>query len=781
MNWLAPAHWMLAAASLTLAAMHVHVWLRRPSATSHAALATLAMAVAWMAAVEPRMLCAVDPGVYGAALWWFHFPAMLAIAAVVVYFRLHLRAGSRWLAWTAVGSRALLSVANLISNPNVNFRSIDRLEHVTVLGESIALPIGEPSGWMLLSVVSLSSLMFFVAGATLELRRRAGGLPGVGAMVSATLLGWLFSSVTTAAVQDTVSVPPFVTLFFAPVLLAMAIEVSRDHLRSFELATTLRERDAELQDSERRLALAAEAASLGLWVADSHDRRLWLSARARDQLVLPATQTLRIADLVGAIHPQDRAQAAAAIDKALTAPTRFEAEWRVAPGDGGEERWLLLLVSSSASAHDGPLRVTGAMLDTTARKRAEMELLRARDSAEAASRAKSAFLANMSHELRTPLHAVVGYNTLARDRAADPELRQCLEVVDMSCRHLLSVISDVLDLSRIESGRLETQARPFSHRTLVNDLYAMFAAEAARRGLGFDIVGEVEPDRLLGDSDRIRQALLNYLGNALKFTDHGRIELGIEARPLPDGTGIELRYTVRDTGIGIATVDLERLFAPFEQVRDQLMPARGGTGLGLAITRRLAGMMGGDAGARSTPGQGSEFWFTVRVRPAGPEAHRADADAGHAPRAREAIGSLCAGARVMVVDDNAVARRLAGQMLRSVGLQVDEAASGAEALERARASIYELVLMDMSMPALTGLQTTRLLRELPGWQEVPVIAVTGNAFESDRMSCLEAGMTAFASKPIDWPSFWPVLHAQLQERRAGRHVAPTHAQVDASP
>jgi len=391
----------------------------------------------------------------------------------------------------------------------------------------------------------------------------------------------------------------------------------------------------------------------------------------------------------------------------------------------------------------------------------------AKDAAETASRAKSDFLANMSHEIRTPMNAILGYAQLLRRSSPTAEQTASLDAIESASEHLVSLVNDVLDLARIEAGGLQLQLSEFRLDTLLSSVTELIAAQAARKGLAFGIDAGTLPAVFVGDEQRLRQALLNLVGNAVKFTEVGAIRVRccvLEER----GEELQLRFEVEDTGIGIDEQHQARLFKPFEQVDASQTRTHGGTGLGLAITRRLAQAMGGEVGVRSTPGSGSLFWFTAWMHrgaesPAPAKCSPSAGAAAHAD-ARALLSERHAGARLLLAEDNKVSRVLALKMLRELGLQVDEAVNGQQAVERANTGTYDLVLMDVSMPMMDGIEATRAIRALPGWGEIPILAFTGNVFEANRKACLNAGMNGFVEKPIQWRAFWPLLLWWLEHR-----------------
>jgi two-component system, sensor histidine kinase and response regulator len=384
--------------------------------------------------------------------------------------------------------------------------------------------------------------------------------------------------------------------------------------------------------------------------------------------------------------------------------------------------------------------------DVTERALLLDELRRAKDAAEQASQAKSTFLANMSHEIRTPMNAIIGMTHLALQHVADPRGRDHLGRIQQSAHHLLGILNDILDVSKIEADKLDLEHIEFELQDVLENFVNLVGDRAAAKGLAlvFDVAPEV-PRRLAGDPLRLGQVLVNYGNNAVKFTERGEIRVGIGLLERA-GAEVLLRFAVRDTGIGIEPDRLGRLFNSFEQADASTSRQYGGTGLGLSIARRLAQMMGGEVGVDSRPGQGSTFWFTARMscpeQPAAPVVVPA-------PGALPVPAAVApASVRVLVVDDNEVNLLIAREMLLSAGLSVETADNGAEALGRVTGGRFDVVLMDMQMPVMDGLEATRRIRQLPGLQRLPVLAMTANAMAADRERCLQAGMDEVLVKPI---------------------------------
>jgi signal transduction histidine kinase/ligand-binding sensor domain-containing protein/CheY-like chemotaxis protein/HPt (histidine-containing phosphotransfer) domain-containing protein len=428
---------------------------------------------------------------------------------------------------------------------------------------------------------------------------------------------------------------------------------------------------------------------------------------------------------------------------------------------GGGVRWRIVALKRRTRRLEELVRdrtESLALSEAESRERARRlaetvdELERSEKEARTANRFKSEFLANMSHEIRTPMNAVIGMTSILASSRLTPEQRDYVGTIRSSGESLLALLNDILDFSKIEAGKLTIEAFPFALRPCVEEAVDLLAAQAGRKGLTIGCrVDPAVPAVIESDATRLRQILVNLLGNAIKFTSSGEVLVLVDAwspplaEPLP-GEPVELRFAVRDTGIGISAERIDRLFRPFSQADSSTSRLYGGTGLGLAISRRLAQGLGGRMWVESEPGAGSTFWFTVRCRVS-------DASLPKGPHESEGAGETAAPGlpplRILVAEDNVVNQKVMLLLLQRLGYAADVAADGEETLAALRRQRYDVVLMDVQMPGMDGLEAARRIRdEWPAAERPRIIAVTANALREDRETCLSAGMDDYLSKPV---------------------------------
>ncbi|MDR2187070.1 MAG: PAS domain S-box protein [Azonexus sp.] len=420
------------------------------------------------------------------------------------------------------------------------------------------------------------------------------------------------------------------------------------------------------------------------------------------------------------------------------------------------------------------------LYDITTRRAAESAIRHAKELAEEATRTKSEFLANMSHEIRTPMNAIIGMGHLMQKTEMSERQSDYLNKIQRSCQHLLGIIDDILDFSKIEAGKMVIERVEFDLQGVLDTVRNMVLDGVKAKGLElhFD-VDKAAPATLMGDPLRLGQILVNYANNAVKFTEHGQIDISVRVIEQSE-TDALLHIAVADTGIGLSVEQQARLFASFQQADASTTRRYGGTGLGLAISKHLAELMGGSVGVNSILGHGSTFWLKLRLDKRLPDSDRQLPTVAADP----AAGGLDAvrGARILLVEDNLLNQEVAYTILSDEGFRVDIAHNGKEAIAMLdKKAAYDLVLMDMQMPVMDGLAATRALRRDRRFDRLPIIAMTANAMEADRKRCLEAGMNDYVAKPINPEELWAALRRWIRHRADETPPKPPETKQSGSP
>ena len=542
--------------------------------------------------------------------------------------------------------------------------------------------------------------------------------------------------------------------------------------------------DSQRNQHEERLRLATQAASVGIYECNLQSGDLYLCEILRTIIAFPANQNPTIRLLIRKLHPAERRETLMAFRRSLLSESDsfFNLAFRIVR-DSGEECWVRQsghTLFTEVRGEKRAARMLGTIIDITAAKRLEAELHDARKAAELANHAKSEFLANMSHEIRTPMTAILGFADLLAERLTIPENIEYIDIIRRNGNYLLELINNLLDLTKIEAGRLDIDTQKVSLASLVSEVRTLMEVRASAKNLTLevDLSGPL-PAWVMTDNTCVRQILVNLIGNAIKFTDQGSVRITVEVNltePLRT-----LEWTVTDTGIGIPADQHERIFEPFTQADSSETRRFGGTGLGLSISRRLAKRLGGTLTLQSQLGYGSQFCLALPLDPnaclmplALPPMHP------KTPPVTTLMKQLSGS--ILVADDQQDVRLALQYFLELAGSKVSSARNGAEALAMVSQAAtlgkpFDAVLLDLQMPIMDGYQTVRLLRS--GGFRPPIIAITANAMADDRRKCLDAGFDDHVCKPIDWRLLVETLdrHLKLKHRREKTEATTSYPAV----
>ena len=608
MGWFTAALLVIAAACLTLSAIHAHVWLRERSVTANGVFALLAAGVAAMAFVELQMVRATDPAAFGRWLWWYHLPVWTSLVAVVFFVRLHLGAGRAWLGWTAIGLRTVALVINFFSTPNINYRELTGLEHVAVLGETLAWGVGAPNPLLAVAHLSLIVLVVYVGDAAWAAWRR--GLRRSALTVGASMVVFVSAGLSVAVLSfwGIARMPVLASLFFLPVVLFMGFELSVELIRSVRLAVELDAKTVALQGSEQKLAFAAEAARAGLWSVDRATGRLWATPQALSMFGLTAGREHHADELLVPVHPDDRERVREFMGGSQGDQRGATVEYRVVL-PSGETRWY----GARGATHEAPRgspTLMGATIDITERKLAEEETARQRVELEHLSRVAtvSELSGALAHELNQPLAIIMSNAEAAQlmlDRP-DPDLDEVRAILG----DIVSADERAGQVIRRLRGMLKRgapQRQPLSLNAIVQDVLQFVRADLVRRGVTLDLQLDLGLKNVFVDRVPIEQVLINVINNACDaMARNAAGDRALKIATYADAQTACVR--VEDVGSGLPA-NAEQVFDAFYTTKPE------GLGMGLAISRSIITSHGGRLAAAPSRPRGAVFTICLPLAP----------------------------------------------------------------------------------------------------------------------------------------------------------------------
>ena len=516
----------------------------------------------------------------------------------------------------------------------------------------------------------------------------------------------------------------------------------------------------ELREAQERFHRAVSGTQDALFEFNLFTGEMWHSPRFRQMLGYDESENTGEAGLETFIHPVDGAIVGQAMGAHLKSGAPYDIEYRLRRKDGSW-LWVRSRATAECDAQGRPLWLAGSIHDMTEERAAREAMIRATEEAEAASRAKSTFLATMSHEIRTPMNGIIGMTGLLLDTSMDRVQRDYAETIRASADSLLTILNDVLDFSKIEAGKLDIENLELDLRTIVDDVGSIMAFQAAAKGLELVVNARPEvPERVLGDPQRIRQCLLNLVGNAIKFTHSGEVVLEVCAVGRQSGRAV-VHFEVRDTGIGIAPETLDKLFQPFTQADSSTTRRFGGTGLGLSIVHKLVDLMGGKVGAQSEPGRGSTFWFTLPL------------EAPLVIDAEPARPAPASGRRVLLVDDNETNRRVLSSQMTHAGYEVDTAACALDALQLLRSpgrTPFDVVVLDYQMPDMDGAMLGEQIVKSRDIAPTRLVLLTSLDRSGDMQRFADIGFSAYLTKPVRTRELLDCLNRALSHDAQDWHM-----------